>query len=352
MKRKRLRNGYIEPVSLEEKYRMALDFNDRHPKPDGERWDPEEMHLYVSTLGSTKAGRLHTNGNSNWYSNPFKTFNSDYDDYPLFMDWLDKRFTQTCVRRQLFEERPKDGSIPHYVVQKGMPRAFTYAVGLGNGIKVGKSGTGDGDLLQQVNGRLGGYKTTHDIEVIGICDHYLRDIDKEETELLKRLSAYKLNFGDEMFKDCTEVRDIVWDWFGAAWHQDRPISSDAVDSYEDNYEGAWGFHSLKGNIHHFAFDWRDYIRLVEEIELLNFVGSNSEHLQDERLERGDLYIPLDKETAIYYEQRKKDDKDYDPEEEDEDFYFKDYLNYYLPESESLYPSARKRLKAFLGWEGS
>lgn len=270
-----------------------------------------------------------------WYSS--RRVGDDYGYDYSFADWLRDRYTYDYYRRQLDHAPGADGfihpnEVPHYVVQRGMPRAFTYAIGLGTGIKVGKSGTGDGDLLTQLDGRFSQYRSTHKIEVIGIESHYLRDIDAAETDLLKALAEYKLDFGEELFQDCPETRDILWKWFASEWHKPKLLASvDERRNYFWDVSNESAFCGLKGKTHTFPFDWRDYVRLIEEIELCNLV----------------LACPEEAEQ-IAEEYRENEGLPSFGESEDDDLLL-EILNIYLPKDEARYPTARKKLHAYMGW---
>jgi len=318
LNRQLLKNGHVAPVSREERSKWAQEENRRYP---GSNITPETVALFYRTKHWAQAGRAPTE--------PGITF---YDDYwpqgggiDALGEWLNNRFVETCVRREYFEEDPCPASVPHYSVHKGMPRAFIYAVGLGNGIKVGKSGTGEGDLLMQLRGRFGAYKSTHKVEVIGIADHPLQRVDKAEALLLELLSEHKLDQGLEMFEDCGLVRQILWEQFQLYWHQDKELPTRVQRMAYWNATRHSPFHGLQGKSHHFALGWPDYVRLVEEIDLLTHVNSDLEIFVD-------LFNAFRKEKGL-------------PEFGDQDDEFAEALSLYLPKSESLYPNARKRLES-------
>jgi hypothetical protein len=320
-KRERRKDGSAGPVPYEVLHRWAADSG----------MSVSDVHFHYNTLEWGGAGRKHSGPSGfGWYgSNPW-----GFDEDNPWDEWLDRRYRRNYYRRQVPNAPREDGllhddEVPHYIVQKGMPRAFTYAVGLGTGIKVGKSGTGDGDLVVQLSGRFGAYKSTHAVEVIGVNNHFLKDVNAAEANLLKELAPFKLDFGEEIFQDCPDVRNVLWEWFGGAWHQPKLLETlEERSAYWHDISSESPFHNLKGKSHVHAFDWRDYVRLVEEIELCQTALSPEVY---------ELF------EAIVIEQKP------DFGESEGDDLLLELLNIYLPKEESIYPNARRKLHDFLGW---
>jgi len=190
---------------------------------------------------------------------------------------------------------PED-QLPFYPMSREVSCAFIYAAKVASGIKIGVAGTGTStDSVHQLKSRLSTYGSISPVELLGICSCSKGDALRKEASFHKKLEAYRVEgVGRELFSDTPEVRQYLLGEMFDTWHQPvrnlpsaspvfrqmldhthyfcfNTLDPDEDDIAKSEYRGVYvtDFHAEKEGWYAPFCDWKDYLRLVPEINLYN-----------------------------------------------------------------------------------